>query len=186
MLDLTKVKGKLPRGVTVRGSFFYIKTDFNYFILFSRLMKQHAPVEAFDIMYKGAIPADRVAGVLAINSLFNAPNELPRKTGNESGEIVLDYDLDADLIYSAFMEQYGIDLFAKPLHFAKFRALLSGLHNTQLNDVIGYRLYKNTGKNDEFNKSRQQLRDAWRIIPENEENDAENDEDLNYFENLLK
>lgn len=43
-------------------------------------------------------------------------------------ERVLDFEQDADAIYSSFMQQYGIDLLDVPyLHWAKFQALMGGL-----------------------------------------------------------
>ena len=40
---------------------------------------------------------------------------------------LFDFDCDAELIYGAFMETYGIDLAERELHWWKFRALLRSL-----------------------------------------------------------
>lgn len=51
-------------------------------------------------------------------------------SGEESTEReapLMDYEQDADVIYASFLSEYGIDLLDTSMHWAKFRALLSGL-----------------------------------------------------------
>lgn len=53
------------------------------------------------------------------------------------------YEYDADHIYSAFMQAYGLDLARHPLHWWQFRALFRSLpEETQLVKIIGYRTMK--------------------------------------------
>lgn len=53
------------------------------------------------------------------------------------------YEYDADYIYSAFMQAYGLDLARHPLHWWQFRALFRSLpEETQLVKIIGYRTMK--------------------------------------------
>ena len=70
----------------------------------------------------------------------NPKSELPRPM-KHNDTIIIDYELDSDLIYSAFLGQYGIDLVdIKELHYHKFLALLKGLNeSTVLNKIMGYR-----------------------------------------------
>lgn len=63
----------------------------------------------------------------------NGPNEDPP----------FSYEHDADYIYSAFMQAYGLDLARKSLHWWQFRALFRSLpEDTQLVKIIGYRTMK--------------------------------------------
>ena len=74
-----------------------------------------------------------------------------------SQNIVFDYREDSELIYSAFMQTYGIDLIEEQgkLHWLKFRAMLNGLpENTRLSKVIGYRGYD---PNNEKKSHKQQM-----------------------------
>lgn len=59
----------------------------------------------------------------------------------EKTKQIYSYEFDDEYIYSAFMEQYGIDLNKiKYLHWWKFRALMSCLNeNTQFVKIMGYR-----------------------------------------------
>ena len=102
---------------------------------------------------------------------------------NDNGEIVLDFAIDADYIYAAFMEQYGIDLLTARLHWYSFNALLHGLHDTELNNIINARLYKPSGRNDEYEKTKQKQYEAWRL-PQPADNEP--DEALEDFLGALK
>ena len=65
------------------------------------------------------------------------------KTGEDSNKIkqIYSYEFDDEYIYSAFMEQYKIDLNSiKYLHWWKFRALLNSLNeNILFSKILGYR-----------------------------------------------
>lgn len=181
MLDLAK--RKLPQAVMVGGSFFELNTDFRYFLSLKRQLKErNDDLKVFDFIYKREPPADRLAGLKAVLEFMEPPCELPRRTGAETGEIVIDYDLDADYIFAAFWERYKIDLVGvEHLHWHKFTALLRGLHDTELNEIISARLWQPNGKNGEYEKSRQRQYEAWRLP----QPDDQNDEALDDFNKAL-
>lgn len=54
------------------------------------------------------------------------------------GARVYDFEQDADRIYTAFLQIYGIDLQEEPVHWWKFRALLFALPDTCLMGKIMY------------------------------------------------
>lgn len=61
---------------------------------------------------------------------------------HSSGPKVLDFEQDADLIYAAFRQVYGIDLQSErgKMHWLTFQALLSGLPTgTRLGEIIQIR-----------------------------------------------
>lgn len=118
-----------------------------------------------------------------INDLFvfSRPHSLLPRQITYRDVIVLDYELDADLIYAAFLEQYGIDLIeVDELHWHKFLALMKGLNSsTTLAKVMSYRGYEKTdGRKDPY----EELRRAWEIpyLSEDEQ------EGLDGFSNLFK
>lgn len=162
MIDLTKKA--LPDTVTVDGKAFSIKTDFRIWLQFERDYKESVRTkEPFNVDY---IFTDEVPNGYVTEPLiaFARPiSELPRPISGGSDAIALDYDIDAELIYSAFMEQYRIDLLTVDLHWHQFLALLKGISdNTMLAKVMGYRLYRKTDKKKDI---REELRRAWEIIP---------------------
>jgi hypothetical protein len=94
-------------------------------------------------------------------------NPLPKKNVTETYRI----NHDGDLIYSAFVQAYGIDLFKQQgkLHFKKFTALLKGLpEDTQFAKVCGIRSYKKPGKKDTYDKQMLKLQEIYRL-PDREE-----------------
>lgn len=168
MIDLTK--HVLPDSVIVSGETFRIHTDFSYWINFSNLIQDKTlPLSAFDFFYIDEKPEDRAAGFQELVTFFLNKRELPRNLDeNKSTEKQMDFSLDADLIYSAFMAQYKIDLVETPLHWYKFQALLFGLKDSKFTDVLNFRGYDPNDKRD-YKKFMQQMRDMWRIENENEE-----------------
>lgn len=63
------------------------------------------------------------------------------KNEEKNNKQIYSYEFDDEYIYSAFMEQYKIDLNSiKYLHWWKFKALLNSLNeNTQFVKIMGYR-----------------------------------------------
>lgn len=163
MLSLEKANA--PEAVLVDGAFYAIKTDFRYWITFSNLIRADAPLLTdFDFLYKKEIPEDRKAGLDALIEFYINRKELPRVFDNDINIDVISYQHDAELIYAAFLEQYGIDLFDEKtsLHWWKFKALLSALHGTKLNEVMGYRCYEEGDKGD-WKKAARENKRRWEI-----------------------
>lgn len=161
----------MPASVEVGGRYYPINTDFRAWFCFQKLLQdKNALYGDFDFLYTEDKPQDRLKGFEALYNFYNIKREIPRPT-NETNDKVLDYEQDAELIYSAFIEQYNIDLMATdkdghfiPLHWHKFQALLFGLHNTKLNDVMQMRCWKRpNGKLTDYDKEQQKLYNAWKL-----------------------
>lgn len=158
-MDLTKAT--LPEAVEVEGKVFSIHTGHSYWFRFAQIIGGERPLLAdFDFLYDGDVPENRQAGVDALVEFYAPKREVPRSNGDDGGERVLDYDIDAELIYAGIMQCYGIDLYDKQMHWHKVRAMLAGLNGTRINDVIGYRA-ATPGKSRELAK----LKAMW-ALPE--------------------
>lgn len=177
MLDLTS--RALPNTVLVGGRAFLINTDFRVWVRFYRDIKKG---ENFNASYIFPEEAPEAVNVYDLMEFAKPQNILPRSM-RHSDVIALDYDIDSDLIYAAFLEQYGVDLIeVEHLHWHKFLAMLNGLNeDTKLAKVMGYRCYtKNTDKNRDVY---QELRAAWEIEPpQTEEEKADVEELLSAFD----
>lgn len=95
-------------------------------------------------------------------------NPLP----DEKQEEVYRINHDGDLIYSAFMQAYGIDLIdvQGKLHWFKFCSLLKSLpRNTKFSEICGYRSYKKPSKNDTYEKQMMKLKEVYALPNEDEE-----------------
>lgn len=166
MIDLTQ---SLADAVVVNGKVYRVKTWFKHWLRFQEINNiESAGLESFDWMYEDSIPDDRVAGYTALMEFFRPANPLPRDTGEGNGEKVMDYTIDSGLIYSAFMEQYridlvdGLDLSGNKLHWHKFLALVEGLHETHFNDVMEARSWNPSDKST-YEESRQKSKTAWAL-----------------------
>ncbi|MDY5870673.1 MAG: Gp15 family bacteriophage protein, partial [Lachnospiraceae bacterium] len=107
MMNLTK-QG-LPNVVEINGSPYSIYTDFRLWMRFeievSRM--KHGDNIEIGYLFKNEHPTYcNITDLLAFSRPYSP---LPRQVGS-SDVIVIDYELDADRIYAAFLGQYGIDL----------------------------------------------------------------------------
>jgi hypothetical protein len=72
----------------------------------------------------------------------------PKKIAGVNGKKPFDFTKDADLIYAAFMQEYGIDLNEQDMHWWKFMILLENISaDTRLAKVIEYRTIDVNNKN---------------------------------------
>lgn len=185
MIDLTKAV--LPSGIVVGGTFFPVRTDFHYWINFTLLRREERPADEYDFLYaeQERIPADRLGGFHELERFAFPPSKLPRDVDLGRGDVIyFDYEADGDLIYSAFMQQYGIDLLESRMHWHKFLALFRGLRDTKLTDVMGFRGWtKPKGKLTDYDREQEKLREAWRIDPYYTKSEREK---IDRFESLLK
>lgn len=178
MMDLTRKA--LPNTVMVGGRAYSIYTDFRLWMRFEIAVSKLKRGETIDIAYLFKNEHPVYCDIRELFAFSRPESPLPRPISHSS-VIALDYELDADLIYAAFLGQYGIDLVeVKELHWHKFLALLNGLNeSTKLREVMGYRCYE---KSEEKKDPYEELRRAWEIERISEEEQAELDE----FSDLFK
>lgn len=178
MMDLTK-KGGLPNVVMIAGIPYSIYTDFRVWMRFEIEFSKCTPQKTIDVSYLFKNDMPTYCNFSDLLMFCRPQSELPRRQ-KDSSVIVLDYEVDADYIYAAFMSQYGIDLCdIEELHWHKFLALLKGLKNEKLCDIMSYRCYEpSDGKQDVYAK----LKAAWELDRFSAEEQVERDKFSRYFE----
>ena len=165
MIDLTKASA--PDSITVGGRTYRIKTWFKYWLRFLQICNSRKEVRDFDFLFVDEIPTDKAEAFTKLAEFANPKSVLPRGTGG-NGAKILDYSIDANLIYAAFVQQYGIDLVSglgddgKPLHWHKFLALMEGVRETNLTDVMDIRSY-DEHDNTSYEDWRKKARNAWSL-----------------------
>lgn len=117
----------LPDSIEDGGEEYPIRTDFRR-ILYAMKAMGDANITPRDRMrlVKHALYPERVPAQpwTAVLPFIRCGKDAPDETGDRD----FDYEQDAAEIYSAFMQVYGIDLFAIPeLHWWRFCALLDGI-----------------------------------------------------------
>ena len=177
MIDLKE--RELPEAIEANGKLFLIYTDFRVWLSFPDRVRdlKDGDWDGYKGLFSGVVPWPTEEVLGALGAFYNPPREIPRTDG--SGEILLDVNVDADYIYSAFLQVYGIDLIDADMHWHKFSALLSGIpQGTMLMDIIGYRSYKGNGKDPEYKKY-MRLKGLWALPQPVSEEEKEALEEFN-------
>ena len=145
----------LPEQVEIAGQQVPISSDFRTGILFEELLQDPGLDDleklqtALHLYFPGVVfDYDVLDEALSrLVWFYRCGTDPAETTGEKSGAAEEDppfsYEHDADYIYSAFMQAYGLDLARHPLHWWQFRALFRSLpEDTQLVKIIGYRTAK--------------------------------------------
>lgn len=150
----------LPDSFVLFGREYPIRTDLRHWILVTELFEEDVPpytkvrLAAELLLIGGAEVFRRLCeeeGEAAYNELLRAVHRFSScgRTSSEGvrderrGEAVFDFTFDAERIYAAFWQAYGIDLCdcADELHFWRFMALLRNLpRETEFMQAVGLRM----------------------------------------------
>lgn len=132
----------LPNTVKIEDKFYRINTDFRYYLKLLRLVKSGESFLftkdeclqiAIDMIYidkpKGEHLEHAFQEILNFMNMYDdeKANSVERKQSNAIQ--IFDYEIDCDLIYSAFYQQYNIDLTIENIHWFKFNVLLSNIND---------------------------------------------------------
>lgn len=138
---------KLP----TRANGMAINTDFKISILFELLMqdekikKELKIMKALQLYYPDFEKiSDYEKAIEQMLWFYRCGKELAnsnKSNGNNKYNQIYSYEFDDNYIYSAFLQQYNIDLQEiKYMHWWKFKALFDGLNeNTEIVKIMGYR-----------------------------------------------
>ena len=166
MLDLTKYNNALPSAIVVEGVAYPVKTWFKHWMRFMQICESGQPEEFnFDFLFvdKDKIPENKEAAFIALKDFATPKALLPRPSGKNPDQKIVDYAVDANLIYSAFMQMYHIDLIDdENLHWHKFLALFEGLQGTKMNTVMEARMYDESDKTS-YEEYKRQSRESWSL-----------------------
>ena len=176
----------LPKCVEVSGKEFTIDSNFRASILFELMVQDNTLsdeekiIQALEIYYGDNIPQDIPEAIDKILEFYRGGKEEIRATkgkGKSKNIQVYSYEHDSELIYSAFMRDYGIDLQdIKYLHWWKFKALFRGLsEDNEIVKAMRYRgidlsTIKDKGERDHYRK----LKEYYKLpVTKEEENRLE-------------
>ena len=148
-----RMYNKLPLTLKINNEEVKINTDYRLFVKFEIEMQENDTKRAVKNVLSAFYP------VFLLNNITEemidkflwfyrcGKEETLKKSGKGSNIRSYDYVIDDDLIYSAFMECYNIDL-SKYMHWWKFKALFKGLNSEcEFCKIKSYRLYKGKDEN---------------------------------------
>lgn len=138
---------------------YHINTDFRVGIKICNLLQYSGETdedmldEIIDLLWGNGVPTTLTDDgvVVDYNLVYETinwflacgnPKEVKNKQDNQDNDvsniredIPYDFDVDAGLIYAAFIQCYNIDLSETDMHWFKFSALFNALNNTVFNRV---------------------------------------------------
>lgn len=138
----------VPNTVEINGVEYEINSDFRTSILFELLMldvemtDEEKIVQALELYYP-IIPFNQEVAIEKMLWFYRCGKDESKYSTSDSGssEQVYSFDYDDDYIYSAFLDQYRLDLQdVKYLHWWKFKAMFKSLkEDNEIVKIMGYR-----------------------------------------------
>lgn len=127
---------------------YQINTDFKLWLDYERDVANLNSNADFVLLIKKyykegqQLPFDPVKLIHNLSKFFYPYEKEQKKEGSAGTSArAYDFDVDAPLIYSAFMSQYGIDLSTAEMHWHRFLYLFNGLDEEhKISKIIQYRV----------------------------------------------
>lgn len=150
-------------------------TDFRISMLFEMLMqdkninKKNKIIQAIKLYYPDVEQiTDIDKAIENILWFYRCGRELissNKKSDDSKIKQIYSYEFDDNYIYSAFLQQYNIDLQDEYLHWWKFKAMFDGLSkDTKIVEIMGYRAIDlKTIKDKEERKRIKKLKDVYKL-----------------------
>lgn len=144
----------LPKHIKIDDKVYKINSDFRTSMIFEMMIKDDIlnndeKTNLALSLYYPQMPHDRDLAIEAIIWFYRCGKIEQKKSNDDSktrhsnrkNNRIYDYELDSEYIYSAFLDQYRIDLQdIEYLHWWKFRALFKSLkEDNQIVKIMGYR-----------------------------------------------
>jgi len=138
----------VPTSVEIEGIEYEINSNFRTSILFELLMQdmelseEEKIIQALELYYPVLPPNLEIAIEKILWFYRCGKDEVETKNkGTGKSTNVYSFDYDDDYIYSAFLDQYGIDLQdIENLHWWKFKAMFKALkEDNEIVKIMGYR-----------------------------------------------
>lgn len=182
----------VPVSVDIEGEKYEINSDFRTSILFELLMQDSEISEEDKIihaleLYYSILPNNLNEAVEKLLWFYRCGKDEVEGKGYGKGksEQIYSYDYDDDYIYSAFLDQYGVDLQdMEYLHWWKFKAMFKALkEDNEIVKIMGYRAMDLSKIKDKEEKSYYKKMKELYKIPSNISKDEK--EKLNQIEEIL-
>lgn len=168
----------LPTSFSIDGKKYEFNYDFRTSILFCLLMQDTELTEEQRILqglqlYYPVIPPNIEEAYKKILYFYSRGKEIEDNKKVKQGKRIFkrnnnrayDFEIDADLIFSAFMTQYNINLNRDELHWWEFMSLFNSLKDdTEIVKIMNYRTIDvNTIEDKKERKTYKQLQDYYSL-----------------------
>lgn len=143
---------ELPTSVIVDGEAFPIRWQFGCMIMFELMMQENEFDDdnervawALNLFYDGPVPENTAEAIAQMIGFYagDRPEHSRAKRGQSARrqKHVYSFDHDDEYIFSAFLQQYGVNLVERQdLHWYQFRAMLHALTDEcMFSQIVKYR-----------------------------------------------
>lgn len=136
---------KFPVSVTIDSEKCYLKTDFKRWITFELVTANQSLAEEQKLaiilpLCLKKLPSSLETAVKACKTFYLGERNVEKTETDSKSKAIYSFLYDSELIYSAFMTQYNIDLACTSMHWYKFRALFKGLNaDNKFSEIMYYR-----------------------------------------------
>lgn len=176
---MSLLTSKLPKSISIDGLKFEINSNFRQSIIFEELIlnedisKEEVQNKAIQLYFKKPIiQAYRpyaLQGIIWFYSCGRSEEETRSRKehyNNIKSSDIYSFKYDDEYIYSAFLDQYGIDLQdIDYLHWWKFKAMFKSLKSdNKIAEIMGYRsIDLNSIKDKEQKAFYKKMQDIYRL-----------------------
>lgn len=161
----------LPKTIIIEDKEYPINTDFRTWIEIEKTI-MNPDIEDNDklmimlyLAFRNDIPQNIQEALDQLTEFYNC-NDITYEKTKKGKDIAYSYEVDEGLIFSAFMQQYNIDLDSiEYMHWFKYKALFDGLtEDTLFIKIVGYRTMDLSQiKDKEQRQYYKKLKDKYRI-----------------------
>ena len=140
----------VPYNIKIGKTEYKIRTDFRIWIMFEQLLLDESIDDsaksqlAFNMIFCDEKPCESEETIEEIIKFYRcnkSENKYNRSEKHTSDiQYIYDYDIDDEYIYTAFLQQYNINLQTDNLHWWEFKALFKSLSDScKIVEIMGYR-----------------------------------------------
>lgn len=179
----------VPTSVMINNEKYEINSDFRTSILFELLMQdsnipdEEKLIQALELYYP-VCPQNIDKAIEQLLWFYRCSKDITSANGKGKGKNanIYSFDYDDEYIYSAFRDQYGIDLQdIEYLHWWKFKAMFKGLkEDNEIVKIMGYRAVDlNKIKDKEQKSYYQKMQNLYKIPDTVNKNEKQKLEEIN-------
>ena len=183
----------LPSFVIIKDKKYTVRCDFKTWLRFYKIINSDEPevkkiASAIALIYV-ELPENIIEAVEGLKEFYSGELNEYKSTSDKkaSSKKTFDFEYDSELIYSAFLQQYNIDLAKCDMHWWKFKALFHNLtEETKFIKVVQYRgMDTSKMKDKEQKKFYEEMKRIYKLPDNRTKEEKENDFVNDFIDNFI-
>lgn len=181
MLWLTK--NDLPKTIEIDSIVYSIDTDFRAWIRFEEVMSDDRIKDNLKLIIasdfvgldENAFNIHSQEDIMsALFSFYRMYKPISKASTSQNTATTYKYSSDIGYVYSAFLQQYGINILTAKLHWFEYKSLFDSLTDaTKFIQIVGYRTQDTSKMEKEQKREADKLKKLYQITDEDYEEEEE-------------